>query len=96
MYIDAQTVITAASFVGALGVIIGIIISIYRLVSQIKEQTRQIKAIMAELTVIDYGLKGALEGLIESGCNGPCRDALARLNKHLNKQAHLQEESNEN
>lgn len=91
MYIDTQTVITAASFVGALGVIIGIIISIYRLVAQIKDQTRQIREIMAELTVIDYGLKGALEGLIESGCNGPCKDALDRLNRHLNKQAHQQE-----
>ena len=38
--------------------------------------------------VICYGLRGALQGLVEQGCNGPCKDALARLDKHLNKSAH--------
>lgn len=35
-----------------------------------------------------------MQGLIEQGCNGPCKDALNRLDKHLNKSAHvhLQEE----
>ena len=49
MYIDASTIITAASVVGGLGV---------------------------------------LQGLIESGCNGPCKDALGKLDKHLNQKAH--------
>jgi len=26
--------------------------------------------------------------LIEQGCNGPCKDALDKLEKHLNKKAH--------
>lgn len=41
-----------------------------------------------EQTLICYGLRGALQGLVEQGCNGPCKDALARLDKHLNKSAH--------
>lgn len=41
-----------------------------------------------ELQIICYGLRGALQGLIETGCNGPCKDALNMLDKHLNKSAH--------
>ena len=43
---------------------------------------------MAEQSLICYGLRGALQGLIEQGCNGPCKDALEKLNKHLNQEAH--------
>ncbi len=38
--------------------------------------------------------KGAMQSLTghkgagPRGCNGPCKDALARLDKHLNKSAH--------
>ena len=46
------------------------------------------KAMQTELTVICYGLRGALQGLIEKGCNGPCKEALQMLDKHLNKSAH--------
>lgn len=45
-------------------------------------------AIRTELQVLCYGVEGALAGLIETGCNGPCKDALAHLRNHLNKQAH--------
>lgn len=48
------------------------------------------KAVQTELTVIVYGLRGALQGLIETGCNGPCKEALQMLDKHLNKSAHEQ------
>ena len=48
------------------------------------------KAMQAELTVICYGLRGALQGLVEAGYNGPCKDALKALDKHLNKSAHEQ------
>jgi len=36
----------------------------------------------AELQILCYGLRGALQGLIEKGCNGPCKDALQMLDKH--------------
>lgn len=41
-----------------------------------------------DLLKYSYGLRGALQGLIEQGCNGPCKDALDKLEKHLNKKAH--------
>ena len=33
-----------------------------------------------------------MQGLIEQGCNGPCKDALDKLDKHLNKEAHHHKE----
>ena len=88
MYIDGDTIIHLAELLGAIAVVVGGILSVYKIIDQIREQGRQIKTIMDELTIIDYGLKGALEGLIEQGANGPCRDALAKLDRHLNQQAH--------
>ena len=91
MYIDTQAIIKAAELIGAAGVIIGLIVGIYKIVAQSRAQGKQIEIILKEQTVIVYALKGALEGLVESGCNGPCKEALAALNKHINKQAHGQE-----
>lgn len=91
MYIDTSAVIHAAELIGAVGVVVGLIIGIYKIIAQSRAQGEQIKIILREQTVIVYALKGALEGLVESGCNGPCKEALAALNKHINKQAHGQE-----
>lgn len=94
MYIDADTIIKAASLLGAMGALAAAIIAVYKVVEMNKKQTEFINSILEEQALICYGLRGALQGLIEQGCNGPCKDALNRLDKHLNKSAHvhLQEE----
>ena len=84
MYIDASTIIT----VGGLGVLGGAVAHVARIVQRDKRQSAAIKAMQEEQTIICYGLRGALQGLIESGCNGPCKDALGKLDKHLNQKAH--------
>ena len=88
MYIDTNTIIRAAELIGAVGVVVGLVISIYKIIESIRNQGKQIERIMDELTIIDYGLKGALEGLVEQGANGPCKTALAKLEDHLITQAH--------
>lgn len=88
MYVDADTIIKAASLLGALGALGGVIIALYRQFESNKKQSEVIKAMQDEQTIICYGLRGALQGLIEQGCNGPCKDALNMLDKHLNKEAH--------
>lgn len=88
MYLDADRIINLAALLSALGAIIGIIIMVYKYVESDTKQTAAIKRIEDEQTLICYGLKGALEGLIEQGCDGPCKDALDRLEKHLNQSAH--------
>ena len=82
------TIITAASVVGGLGVLGGAVAHVVRIVQRDKRQSAAIKAMQEEQTIICYGLRGALQGLIESGCNGPCKDALGKLDKHLNQKAH--------
>lgn len=83
---------------GVVAVIV-LLVKFIRWVDRQKNQDTEIKALKAqheedlnalkhELTVICYGLKGALQGLIETGCNGPCKEALKLLDKHLNKAAH--------
>lgn len=88
MWIDADAIIKAAALVTALGVLGGVVVSLYKASERDRKQSEIIKEIMAEQSLICYGLRGALQGLIEQGCNGPCKDALEKLNKHLNQEAH--------
>lgn len=88
MWIDVDTIIKAAALVAALGVLGGVVVSLYKASERDRKQSEIIKEMMAEQSLICYGLRGALQGLIEQGCNGPCKDALEKLNKHLNQEAH--------
>lgn len=88
MWIDVDTIIKAAALVTALGVLGGVAVSLYNASERDRKQSEIIKEMMAEQSLICYGLRGALQGLIEQGCNGPCKDALEKLNKHLNQEAH--------
>lgn len=88
MYIDADAIIKAASLLGACGVLIGAIIAVYKVVENNKRQNKVIESLKAEQTILCYAIKGALQGLIEQGCNGPCKEALSKLDKHLNQKAH--------
>lgn len=88
MWIDADAIIKAAAFVTALGVLGGVAVSLYKASERDRKQSAIIKEMMDEQSLICYGLRGALQGLIEQGCNGPCKDALEKLNKHLNQEAH--------
>lgn len=88
MWIDVDTIIKASALVTALGVLGGVVASLYKASERDRKQSEIIKEMMAEQSLICYGLRGALQGLIEQGCNGPCKDALEKLNKHLNQEAH--------
>ena len=110
MYIDAQKIITAASLIGALGVIIGVLIAAYKFASKPAQLEKKMKAqeakiegirkthdddihkINEEQCLITYGLLACLKGLQEKGCNGPVTEAINKIEKHLNKQAHDMEE----
>ena len=70
------------------GALVAAIVSVYKVIESNKKQSEFINAIQEEQTLICYGLRGALQGLVEQGCNGPCKDALDKLDKHLNKSAH--------
>ena len=110
MYINAQTIITAAGLIGAVGVIGGMLVAAYKftqkpaaLEKRMKEQGKHIEEIRKthdddihkineEQCLITYGLLACLKGLQEKGCNGPVTEAINKIEKHLNKQAHDMEE----
>ena len=57
-----------------------------------KTHEDDIRKINEEQCLITYGLLACLKGLQEQGCNGPVTEAINKIEKHLNKQAHDMEE----
>jgi len=91
MYIDWDTIINAGKVIGALGVITGLFVGIYKFVERDKRQQAEIEAIKKEQAMICFGIVACLKGLKEQGCNGPVTEALNKMEKHLNNAAHGQE-----
>ena len=88
MYIDADTIIKMASLLAALTALVGAVVAVYKVLENNKRQNEVIKAMQKEQTLICYSLKAVLQGVIELGADGPCKDAQNRLDKHLNESAH--------
>ena len=92
MYIDADTIVKAASLLGALGAIGGVVFWWFKFVERNRKQDEELKAIRREQTLVCYGVLACLKGLKEQGCNGPVTAALDKLEKHLNRAAHDEED----
>ena len=88
MHINATLITTIASVFSSLVVIFGAVFSIYRFVTHQSEQDREIKKMKEEQQVVCYGVLACLRGLREQGCDGPVDDAITKLEKLLNQQAH--------
>jgi Na+/melibiose symporter-like transporter len=88
MYIDADVVIKAASLLTALGVIGGVVVWCVKFIGQQKKQDKELAAMCQQQTIMCFAILACLKGLREQGCNGPVSEALEKLEKHLNKQAH--------
>ena len=92
MYIDIDTVITAASLFTALAVIFSAVFAVYRWYLRQGRQDKEIENMKAEQCLLTYGILACLKGLREQGCNGPVTEAINKIEKHINKQAHDQED----
>ena len=101
MYITVDNIIEISKVIGALGVIVGLLIAIYKFIQSPKDNASKIdelkehhnadiKDIKNELCVMNYALLATLDGLLQQGCNGNVTKAHDMLEKHLNKQAHNQ------
>lgn len=77
-----------AEFFGAGSVVFGAIFGVHKWIIKQNVQDGEIKSLKQEQTVICYGVLAALKGLKEQGCNGPVTEAINKLEKHLNIQAH--------
>ena len=88
MYIDAQTIITAASLLGAGTVILGGLFAVYRWYQRQNKQDDDIQAMKEEMCLLTYGVLACLKGLKEMGRNGPVTEAIDKIEKHMNQEAH--------
>ena len=92
MYVDVNTVITAASLLAAIGAIFSVIFAVYRWYLRQNRQDTEIEKLKSEQCLLTYGILACLKSLKEQGCNGPVTEAIDKIEKHINKQAHDQEE----
>lgn len=83
-----NTVVFAASVIAAAVLLISYFAKVVRWVDKQKKQDDEIKSIKTEQTVIVYGVLACLKGLKEQGCDGPVTDAIEKIEKHLNVEAH--------
>lgn len=92
MYINTNAIVTTASVVSALVVIFSAIFAVYRWYLRQNQQDKEIENMKAEQCLLTYGILACLKGLQEQGCNGPVTEAVNKIEKHINKQAHDQED----
>lgn len=92
MYIDTKTIITASSVLAAVIAIFSVIFAVYRWYLKQNKQDLEIKNMKSELCLLTYGILACLKGLKEQGCNGPVTETIEKIEKHINKQAHDQNE----
>ena len=88
MYVDAQTILSGASLMGAASVLLGGLFAAYRWYQRQNTQDEDIKSMKEEMCLLTYGVLACLKGLKEQGCNGPVTEAVDKIEKHMNQEAH--------
>ena len=86
--ISADTIITIAAVITALGVIFGVIFAIYKWYLKQEKQDKDIAHIKEEDTLIVFALSACLDGLQQLGANHPVPIAKDKLDKYIHQQAH--------
>ena len=64
-------IISIASVITALGVILGVILSVHKWYLKQEKQDDDIKVIKEEQSILTQGVLACLKGLKEQGCDGP-------------------------
>ncbi len=88
MYISGDKIIYAASVIGALAAFFSIVLYWHRWYLRQCQQDKEIKQLKEEQCLLVYGVLACLKGLKEQGCNGPVTEAINKIEKHINQQAH--------
>ncbi len=92
MYVNVDTIIMAGSLLTAVVVIFSAIFAVYKWYLKQNQQDVEIERVKSEQCLLTYGILACLKGLKEQGCNGPVTEAIDKIEKHINKQAHDQED----
>lgn len=86
--VSADTIITIAAVITALGVIFGVIFAVYRWYLKQEKQDKDIAHIKEEDTLVVFALSACLDGLQQLGANHTVPIAKDKLDKYINQQAH--------
>lgn len=86
--VSADTIITIAAVIGALGVIFGVVFAVYRWYLNQEKQDKDIAHIKEEDTLIVFALSACLDGLQQLGANHTVPIAKDKLDKYINQRAH--------
>lgn len=86
--VSADTIITIAAVIGALGVIFGVVFAVYRWYLKQEKQDKDIAHIKKEDTLIVFALSACLDGLQQLGANHTVPIAKDKLDKYINQRAH--------
>ena len=81
-------IISIASLITALGVILGVILSVHKWYLKQEKQDDDIKVIKEEQSILTQGVLACLKGLKEQGCDGPVTLAIEKIESYINQQAH--------
>ena len=92
MYVEAETIIMAGSLLTAVEVIFSAVFAVYKWYLKKNQQDVEIERVKTEQCLLTYGILACLKGLKKQGCNGPVTEAIDKIEKHINKQAHNQED----
>lgn len=88
MYINGQTIVAAAAIIAAVAAMVGYYNKAFTWIKKQDEQDTEIQAVKEEQQILTYGILACLKGLKEQGCNGPVTEAINKIEKHLNIEAH--------
>ena len=80
--------ITAGAVVAAVAALVTYFSKMVRWVDQQKKQDADIQAVKSELTLLTYGVLACLKGLKDQGQDGAVTEAIDKIEKHLNQEAH--------
>lgn len=83
-----QLILTIASVITALGVILGAVFAFHNWLLKREKNDSDIKSIKEEQSILTKGVLACLKGLKEQGCNGPVTEAIETIEDHINKEAH--------
>lgn len=86
--VSADTIITIAAVIGALGVIFGVVFAVYRWYLKQEKQDKDIAHIKEEDILIVFALSACLDGLQQLGANHTVPIAKDKLDKYINQRAH--------
>ena len=81
-------IISIASVITALGVILGVILSVHKWYLKQEKQDDDIKVIKEEQSILTQCVLACLKGLKEQGCDGPVTLAIEKIESYINQQAH--------